>query len=399
MDVLYEIKDMGIAKFWCEKLYTKEGIYPWNPRAWKILGVFSAFELFLMKFVPGKKFEAKPTATGHVPVYKANGVACYLISIVALFASHHYDIFKPAEVYDLLGNLLGSIVVAALVFCTVLYFKGLYYPSTKDSGTNGSLIIDFFWGTELYPRIFGFDVKQFTNCRFGMMYWQLGIICYAFKQYELVSYVSSSMLISVAIQSIYIAKFFYWETGYFCSMDIQHDRAGYYICWGCLCWVPSVYTIHTIYLVQHPILLSPLKTILLIIGGLVCVWINYDCDRQRQEFRATDGNCKIWGKSPEYIIAKYTTSDGEVRSNLLLTSGWWGLSRHIHYIPEILAAVFWCVPVHMDNIIIPYFYPIYLTLLLFDRAWRDDKRCADKYGKYWDEYCECVPDKVIPGVI
>lgn len=28
-------------------------------------------------------------------------------------------------------------------------------------------------GTELYPRIFGFDVKVFTNCRFGMMYWAL----------------------------------------------------------------------------------------------------------------------------------------------------------------------------------------------------------------------------------
>ena len=25
-----------------------------------------------------------------------------------------------------------------------------------------------------------------------------------------------------------------WETGYWGSMDIMHDRAGYYICWGCL---------------------------------------------------------------------------------------------------------------------------------------------------------------------
>jgi len=39
---------------------------------------------------------------------------------------------------------------------------------------------------------------------------------------------------------IYNFKFFLWETGYFNSMDIQHDRAGYYICWGCLVWVPAV---------------------------------------------------------------------------------------------------------------------------------------------------------------
>ena len=397
MDTLYTIQKMGVMEFWHKELYP--GVYPWDPRAWKILGLYSAFELILMKWVPGKIFKATPTSTGHVPVYVANGVASYFISILALFGLKYFDIFNPADVYDLLGKLLGSIVVAALGLCTVLYYKGLHYPSTKDCGSSGSLIVDFFWGTELYPRIFGWDVKQFTNCRFGMMYWQLGILCYAFKQYDLYGYVSSSMLISIIIQTCYIAKFFYWETGYFCSMDIQHDRAGYYICWGCLCWVPSVYTIHTIYLVEHPMLPSPLETYVLIFCGLLCVWLNYDCDAQRQEFRASGGKTLIWGKKPEYIVAHYTTEDCVARSNLLLTSGYWGLSRHIHYIPEILASVFWCVPIHCDNFIIPYFYPVYLTALLFDRAWRDDKRCSDKYGKYWDQYCELVPEKVIPGVI
>ncbi|RYY32672.1 hypothetical protein EON62_05075, partial [archaeon] len=33
-------------------------------------------------------------------------------------------------------------------------------------------------------------------------------------------------------------QFFWWETGYLASIDIMHDRAGYYICWGCLVWVP-----------------------------------------------------------------------------------------------------------------------------------------------------------------
>lgn len=58
-------------------------------------------------------------------------------------------------------------------------------------------------------------------------------------------HVSSSMAVSVALQLVYITKFFWWETGYWCSMDIQHDRAGYYICWGCLVWLPIIYTAHT----------------------------------------------------------------------------------------------------------------------------------------------------------
>jgi len=49
--------------------------------------------------------------------------------------------------------------------------------------------------------------------------------------------------------------------------------------------------------------------------------------RQRQEFRATHGKAKVWGREPDYITAKYTTVDGEERTSLLLCSRWWSLSR------------------------------------------------------------------------
>jgi 7-dehydrocholesterol reductase len=71
--------------------------------------------------------------------------------------------------------------------------------------------------------------------------------------------------------------------------------------------------------------------------------------------------------------------------------------RHFHYIPEISAAFFWCIPGYTH--LLPLFYPVYLTILLFDRAWRDDARCGAKYKDYWKMYCEKVPSKVIPGVI
>mmetsp|Transcript_20233 Transcript_20233/g.20342 ORF Transcript_20233/g.20342 Transcript_20233/m.20342 type:complete len:442 (+) Transcript_20233:148-1473(+) len=371
-----------------------------NVLAWKIILSFMVFELALMRLVPGKEFRATTTATGHVPIYNANGVECYFISIATLFGLSYFKLFSPSLVYDNMGDMLISMCVFALVICICLMFKGLYFPSTADSGSTGDTISDFFWGTELYPRVLGFDIKQFTNCRFGMMYWQLGILCYAFKQYEVHGCISSAMLVSVVVQTVYIFKFFLWETGYLCSMDIQHDRAGYYICWGCLVWVPSVYTLHTFYLVDHPIYLSAGVAVLYIIAGVACVWCNYDCDRQRQEFRKSNGTMRIWGGPAYFITASYTTADGVKRSSLLLTCGWWGVSRHFHYIPEILASVFWCIPNSMAiGGIIPFFYPIYLTLLLLDRAWRDDARCAEKYGEDWKRYCKEVPYKIIPGVI
>lgn len=329
---------------------------PWNPYTWKMITTYIVFELLLMKFLPGKIFKANATATGYIPVYTANGVASYLVTIIALFALAYYKVWNPVDAFDHFGELLVASNILALLLCVFLTFKGLYFPSTKDAGTNGNIIVDFFWGTELYPHILGFNVKQFTNCRYGMMLWQVLIICYGFKQYELFGFVSSSIVISIVLQTAYIYKFFLWECGYFCTMDIQHDRAGYYICWGCMMWLPCMYTIHTYWLATHPLLLSLPTTVLLTAAGILCVWCNYDCDRQRQEFRATDGKKPIWGQAPDYVKATYTTSDGKVRSSLLLASGWWGLARHFHYIPEILASVFWCVPVQVTHPL-PYFYP------------------------------------------
>lgn len=262
-----------------------------------------------------------------------------------------------------------------------------------------------FRGTELYPRILGWDVKMFTNCRFGMMFWQLGLLCYAYKQYTDIGYVSDSMFVCVALQSIYIFKFYWWETGYLCSMDIQHDRAGFYICWGCLVYLPVVYTSQGFWLVKHPVHLGVPLAAAIFTLGLVSIYINYDCDRQRQFFRATAGKCKVWGKEPDYVVAKYTTNTNingttktSERTSLLLTSGWWGVSRHFHYVPEILASFFWSAPALFTHAI-PYFYVTYLTILLLDRAWRDDARCSRKYGKYWNVYTQKVPYFIIPGLI
>ena len=368
---------------------------PWSARPWKVIFSYMAFELFLQKFVPGKEFRATTTIKGNVPVYTANGMQCYSLSLAALGLLGYGGLLQPGQLYDMMGELLSCMNVFALLFCFFLTIKGYIAPSSTDSGSNGSFILDYYWGTELYPRILGWDVKMFTNCRFGMMFWALSILCYAHKQYLDIGYISTSMLISVTLQLIYITKFFWWEAGYLCSMDIQHDRAGYYICWGCLVWLPCIYTSQTYYMVKHPTQVSfPLSIFLF---GVFSIWANYDADRQRQSFRAADGKITIWGKPAKCIRAKYITTDGKERQSTLLASGWWGLARHFHYIPEITASIAWSVPVFTD--FMPYFYAIYLTILLLDRAWRDDKRCQDKYGSFWSDYCNIVPYKVIPGLV
>lgn len=60
-----------------------------------------------MAVLPGKRFKANPTATGHIPVYKANGMMCYVVTLATLCILFHtetsvtvcdpVDFFFPAK--------------------------------------------------------------------------------------------------------------------------------------------------------------------------------------------------------------------------------------------------------------------------------------------------------------
>ncbi len=162
--------------------------------------------------------------------------------------------------------------------------------------------------------------------------------------------------------------------------------------------------IHSYYISQQILAgtftdLDPAVAIGILIVGSLCVYVNYDADLQRRFVRSTNAKCKVWGAEPVVIRAKYTVEGAkEQKESILLASGWWGVARHFHYVPEILAAFCWSLPGGFNHVM-PYVYVIFLTILLVDRAFRDDKRCAEKYTTYWKDYCARVPYKIIPGLI
>ncbi|KAF8819707.1 putative 7-dehydrocholesterol reductase [Cardiosporidium cionae] len=344
---------------------------PLESSALWILAVFFVAALVLTRILPGKMFVGPLSSSGYRNEYKANGTL-YWISMNVLF---------------IMGSEYGF----------GLYNARRYFPSTRDSGTSGNFFNDFWAGTELYPKIFGWDVKLCSNDRIGLTWWGIALLSFASKQYEMLGYVSEAMAVSVLLQWIYLLKFFVWETGYFCTVDMQHDCAGFYLCWGCLVWVPSVYTLSTHWLVTHPIRLTILSSAFLLGGGLSMIWLNYVIDSERQRVRATNGMACKKGKKPLTIKAYYLDEKKTWQNSLLLASGWWGLATHIHYIPELLAAIFWTPPVQF-SFFLPYFYVVFLAILLLDRSCRDNARCASKYGKYWEEYRRLVPWQMIPYV-
>jgi len=62
-----------------------------------------------------------------------------------------------------------------------------------------------------------------------------------------------SVWVSAALQMVYFTKFFWWESGYMRTIDIMVDRAGFYICWGCICWIPGVYASVSLYLASRSV--------------------------------------------------------------------------------------------------------------------------------------------------
>lgn len=368
-----------------------------SAEAWGYVAGFAVLTATIQLLMPGKPFDGPVTPKGNVPKYKANGVQSFLFTHALFFATWYIGYFNPARVHELLGEIIAATNLFALGFCAMLTLKGHFAPSSSDSGGCGNLIFDFYWGTELYPRIGPLDLKMFTNCRWGMMLWSLLPLCYTARQMELYGSPSAAMLVSVILTEVYVFKFFVWEAGYMKSIDIMHDRAGYYICWGCLVWVPSLYTSPSLYFVRNPGAISLATAAFMLFAGLLMIWVNYDADRQRADFRTANGLCNVWGKPAKFIKAKYVTASGQTKESLLLLSGYWGMSRHFHYLPEILASFFWSVPGLFKHIS-PYFYVIFLTILLVDRAHRDDGRCAGKYGKFWDQYKKQVSYWIVPGV-
>ena len=82
----------------------------------------------------------------------------------------------------------------------------------------------------------------------------------------------------------------------------------------------------------------------------------------------------------------------------LLCSGFWGVSRHVNYLGEILMATGLALALGYPLTWWVWLYPLYYVALLVPRERDDERRCAQKYGELWTQYVERVPRRIIPGI-
>ena len=114
-------------------------------------------------------------------------------------------------------------------------------------------------------------------------------------------------------------------------------------------------------------------------------------------FRFSNLQKDTFRTNPDHPSVKHLTFIKTRTGSKLITSGWWGMSRHPNYMGDLIMGLAWSLPCGFHTPIV-YFYSMYFLALLVHRQIRDDDACRTKYGKDWDKYCELVPYKIFPYV-
>lgn len=346
----------------------------------------------------GGDVKGSVTPAGNQLTYRINGLQAWVISHLLFGVAWWLGLFSPAVIFHEWGALLILLNLAGFALAFFAYMKAFASPSKPiERSFRGSSLYDFYMGVERNPRIGAIDLKLFFNGRPGIIGWTLLNLVFAAAQYERYGYVSNSMVLVNILQGAYVLYFFYKEEWYLHTIDIAHDHFGWMLAWGDLVWLPYMYTLQGLFLVFNPVELSTGYALFVLALGFAGFMLFVNSNNQKDRFKHGGQSTRIWGRTPSFIACEYCTLDGKTRTGSLLTSGWWGWARHANYTGDLMLSLAYSLACGTSSVF-PYFYFIYLSILLVHRCIRDEGRCAAKYGEAWQQYCLTVPYRLIPGI-
>jgi len=357
------------------------------------VGVYAGFFAYLVAcwvLIPVERTEGTLLRDGRRNAYKLNGFHTLLLTLGLTLGI----ILQPNGVqlmtwpYDhwvpLMTISLGFALFQAAYFHAQSYWSG---ELLAQRGNSGKLIYDYFLGRPLNPTLPGlsqWDVKTFIEVRPGIIGWLLLNISCACEQYCRLGRVTDSMVLVLLFEGFYCFDSLWNESNILTQMDITTDGYGFMLAFGNLVWVPFTFGLQARYLAFHPVDLGLAKSAAIFAFVFIGGWIFRGSNSEKDAFR--NGRDK---KNLEYMETK--------RGTRLITSGWWGWSRHPNYFGDWIMALGWSLPTGFETPI-TYFYIAYFVVLLLHRQHRDDHACKEKYGADWDEYCRRVPYKIIKYV-
>lgn len=344
-------------------------------------------------------------------------------------------------IWDNYLQIMTTNIIISYALATYVYVRSFSVkPGNAENrelalgGQSGNMLYDWFIGRELNPRVVlpllgEIDIKEFMELRPGMMGWMIFDYAFMANQYRNYGYVTDSIILISAFQTLYVLDAFWMESAILTTMDITTDGFGWMLSFGDLVWLPFVYSLQARYLAVYPLSLGAAGT-----GGVLAVlslgyYIFRGTNNEKNRFRTDPSD-------PRVAHLKYIETKS---GSKLLISGWWGRARHINYFGDWIMSWAYCLPtgiagylvqhssvapssgqsladgsyiykgpsVHTEvvpgaakgwGMAITYFYIVYFAVLLVHRELRDEEKCIRKYGDDWKRYREIVKYRIIPGI-
>jgi delta14-sterol reductase len=257
--------------------------------------------------------------------------------------------------------------------------------------TGRSLAVDLFLGRRENPQGLGgrIDAKMFLYL-VGATMLELNLLSFAAHHlHTFAADPSPGVLLHVALFTWFVCDYMFFERVHLYTYDLFAERVGFKLGWGCLTFYPFFYAVGLWTTADRP---NPGSGTAWLVASAVVFFAGWCLARganMQKFFFKLDPRATFLGIEPQVL------SRGPHR---LLCSGFWGLSRHINYLGEIGMATGLALSLGYPLTVGPWLYPLYYLVLLIPRERDDHRRCALKYGSLWDEYCERVRFRIVPGL-
>ncbi len=349
---------------------------------WAIYAAVLALHLAL----PARRLTgyARDEATGEKLRYRLNGALVAAVS-VGLWLAAAYSGLMP---WDWLWTVRWPSAAGALTLGLLMSAAAVLPASSRG----GSLLAQFYLGRLANPRFFGgrVDAKMFLYLA-GAVLLQLHLL--AFAAHHFLAFPddpSPGVVLYVVLFTWFVWDYLVFEHVHLYTYDLFAERLGFKLVWGCLSWYPYFYVVGLWAVAdlanpQAPAWLAVLATLIFFAGWTLARGANM----QKYVFKRDPDRAFLGRIEPRVL------TDGERR---LLCSGFWGASRHVNYLGEILMATGLALALGWPLILAPWLYPLYYVALLLPRERDDDRRCAAKYGALWEQYRAAVPWRIVPRV-
>lgn len=334
--------------------------------------------------IPVKRIKGyvKNEITGKLMNYRTNGKFVLWTSILIWFLLGYFNIVPYVWLYETrwLGFIGAGVI--GLVYSFYIVFK---YPSTGKS-----FFADFWFGrvkdSQLKDGLI--DAKMWFYL-IGAVMLQLNVLSYAAYHIMNVENINYGFLLGCAMLTWFCFDYLIFEKIHLWTYDFIAERVGFKLGFGCLAFYPYFYSVSLWFTAHLPNPGHPVWLTILFGALFLCGWVfTRGANMQKYFFKITPGRKFLWIK-PEVL------SDGKLS---LLANGFWGASRHINYLGEIIQAIAVALALGYSGIWMVWLYPAYYIGLMLTRQADDDKVCKAKYGELWDQYTKKVKYKIIPFI-